>query len=86
MDGYFATPPAPVTLHAPYLPEAVPFGNVYQVNVTTIKNFWSVRDLWFDDTWQPQSEAAIASQVAQVQAPVYVPYESNMIPVVMSSW
>lgn len=86
MDGYFVVAPTPVTLHVPYVPNAVPQGNNYQVNHATIMNFWSVRDLWFEDLWSPQSEGLVASSVAQVQPPVAIPHESTAIPVVMISW
>lgn len=85
MDGYFVTPPAPITLHAPFVPEAIPNGNSYQVSQTFLDNFWSVRDLWLEERWPPQSEVTIASSLAQAW-PVYLPYESTMTQVVMMSW
>jgi hypothetical protein len=86
MDGYFVAPPTPVTLHAAHVPTGVPQGNGYQVNHVTITNFWSVRDLWFEDVWFPQSEGVAAASIAQVQPPVAIPHESTMTPVVMISW
>jgi hypothetical protein len=85
MDGYFVVPPAPVMLHATYAPIAVPLGNSYQVNHAIISSFWSVRDLWMEESWLSQSETACASLSAQAQPPAYTPYVS-MTPVVMISW
>jgi len=83
MDGYFTVAPTPVMVHAPYAPEVAARGNRYIPN-PRLSSFWSVRGLWLEERWPAQSEVAIASPVAQVQ-PVYIPYESTMIPVVMIS-
>jgi hypothetical protein len=84
MDGYFVAPPMPVTNFS-HVPVAVPWGNSYYVNQSVINNFWSVRDLWLEDRWPPQSESAIAPTMTQVIPPVFVPHES-VTPVVMISW
>ena len=85
MDGYFQIPPAPITLHAPYAPEAAPMGNTYQINQSVVTNFWSVRDQWLDAIWVSQSEVSVGASVADVQ-PDYIPYESQMTQVVLISW
>lgn len=85
MDGYFVVAPTPVTIHAPSAPIGVPWGNGYQVNQSLVSNFWSVRDLWSEERWPPQSEVTIAASMAQV-IPVYIPYESPQTQVVMISW
>lgn len=85
MDGFYTLAPPAITVHAPYAPEATPWGNSYQVNQSLVNNFWSVRDQWFEERWLAQSESAFAPVSAQVQPPAYVPHES-MAPVVMISW
>lgn len=83
MDGYFVAPPMPVTQHAPTVPMAVAIGNSNIYN--RFLGFWSVRGLWTETYWRPQSETQGAAVLADVQPPVYVPCET-MIPVIMVSW
>lgn len=85
MDGYFVTPPPVQTFHAPYTPEATPWGNAYRASLSVINRFWSVRDLWLEEYWTSQSESACAAVSARVQPPAFTPYVS-MTPVVMLSW
>jgi hypothetical protein len=86
MDGYFVVAPPPVMVHAPYAPEATPWANSYQINQSLIHSFWSVRDLWLEEYWTPQSEVACASFTAQALPPAITPWVSQVMPVVMLSW